>query len=375
MPKLLLNLPIVPILICLGCAGSREVTQRHLALSEPFSKPSTMSVFNKYEPLNVEIFAPLKTLFTKKNLERAVFKKSSVKGMIIIEGHEYPVSIHIKGFSTASICNFPKLEISILNKSSIGTIFSESKSIDLNTHCGELNSGITGYYLASHFAHREAVIYRILDILGIPAYRARPVLARYHDQDSGSDINPEKAYQAFFVEDFSSFKKRLGLREIAGVNENLRPSFGESFDGDSIFRSLSEAKRVDLEGAARVALFQRMIANQDWFIQARPSHSQYPFSPRSLWNIKVVEDKSGKWIVFPQDFSLSGIVIGNIFDSNYETVFQSVSVEVRNRIKNQFLEKKSEIMSLGKNLDSQGQKQFEFVIGQFFKDLSDNKIQ
>lgn len=352
-----------------GCVQTPLKVERGVATSEPFAKPKVGSLFSSYEPLKIHISAPLTTLFKAKTLGRSQFKKMQVRGTLTYNEVKLPIKIKLKGYSTAVMCPFPKMEITILEKSSL---FLEEKTFDLNTHCDEKDSGLDSAFRASYFNHREALIYRILDVLEIPSYRARPALVHYKDEDPESHIKEQNTYQAFFLEDMSALKKRLDAREIKGSDDPEKEEILAKDQNDPpgfLFTNIQDAQLIDPEDAARIALFQEMIGNYDWFIKADRDHLRSAKDLRNLWNTKILELPDSRWVLFPQDFSLAALVTGIEKPTHFERVFYSVSLSQQMKIKEGFLKKEFEILQLGNSLDPDGKQYFYGKIRKFFLNL------
>lgn len=373
------NLLIALSSVCLQACSSLSI-QRNPAVSEPFAPVEAGSLFANYEPLNIELDAPLKEFFDKvKATAFPANKELSVDGKLYYvnenqERIEIPVEIHAKGFSSLFSCPFPKLELKMKSKDRTGTLFATTKSVDLNTHCQEENAAKYEIFNASFYNHREALIYRMAEVLQIPTYKARPVFAKYiNSKIPGVD---NKTYRAFFVEDMGSFRKRLNAKEIKGVNDGLRETEvakDPSKVSQYVFTDVKSSQQVDPEDASRMALFQAMVANSDWFIKMNPQHFRdlQNSDSTNLWNVKIVELPNGRWVIFPQDFSLSGIFIGQPMNIIDRTVFEFSSQETQDRLKKTFLEKKPEIYALLNTLtqDPKGPELMKATLDNFYRIL------
>lgn len=370
MSRIRLTISFVAALQFWGCSTVHKTEPvRKLAVSDPFNKPAPGTLFSSYNEMNISISAPLTTLFKDKKLGRQRFKESAQMGTLTVGKDKYPIRVQMKGYSSASMCPFPKLEITILDGHHKNTIFAEARTFDLNTHCADKDYQMDSAFKASFYNHREALIYRVLDILEIPTFKSRPAMAQYTDEDSNTEMGP---FQAFFLEDTSSFKKRLEAREIKGVNDPEKDSKlkeNPKKEDDYIFTNVQESKKIDPEDAAQIALFNEMIGNYDWFIKADPEHMRSPKDFKNLWNIKIFEMKNGNWIIFPQDFSLAETVTGIRKPTYYQRVFDLVSTSSKNKIKKKFMDKKDEILQLTENLDLDGKKYFTDALTKFFSEI------
>ncbi len=357
------------VLLNLSCASSPHAAKREIALSNSFGPPTSDTLFSSYETLNIKLSAPFTTLFQAKLLGKEKFKELPVKGTLIIDDLTLRVQIVLKGNSTAIMCPFPKMELMILDDAYGNTIFSESKTFDLNTHCADKDSRLDEAFKASYYNHREALAYRILDILDIPTFRARPVIIQYLDENKAA-LKYSQKYQAFLLEDTSSFLKRIDAREIKGFNDGGKESAirkNPKKAAQYLFTDLSEAPQIDREDAARIALFNEMIGNYDWFIKADSKHMRSKEDLRNLWNVKIVETSNGRWIPFPFDFGLAAVVTGISQPNPYMRVFSSVDLKSQEKLKKQFHEKRIEILQLSLSLDKVGQRYYEETLNKFFE--------
>lgn len=338
------------------------------ALSDAFSKPES-GLFSTYETANFQLKAPLTTLFKAKKLGFFEVKKVSVEGVLsyIDEAQKLislRVQLHIKGYSSTQLCTFPKLELKIPKSESINTVFQGIKTIDLNTHCVEQDDPSTAVfmeYLRSSFNnHREAMIYRIMDILNMPSLRARPILIQYTDTDEKSEIFAKQnfAYQAFFLEDYSDFRKKNNLKAIRGVNDTTKADT-DANDSEKlatyVFSNVADSPNIDLDDAARSALLQFFTGNGDWFLQTTKTdvREEGHLDGENLWNMKIVENTKSKWITIPQDFNFS------MFMQNYPVVqpinskiFDLAQTESKIAILESFIIKKAQIYEVVRKLDS-----------------------
>ena len=355
------------------------------ALSDGFEKPK-QGLFSTYEVATFKLSAPLTTLFNAKKLSFFEIKKVTVNGFISYRDDSQktitlPIKLHIKGYTSTKFCTFPKLELKIPASESVNTIFEGIKTLDLNTHCVEIDDPSTDPYInyvkSSFENHREAMIYRIMEILRMPSLRARPILVEYTDTDDKSEIFAKQdfAYQAFFLEDYSDFRKKNNLKAIRGINDITK------FDVDPkdleklstyVFSNVQDSPNIDLDDASRSALFQFLVGNRDWFIQTTKSDFREQGNPKSenIWNMKIVENSKGKWITIPQDFNFS------MFMQNFPVVqpveiktFGLVGAESRIKILQSFVDKKDQIIEAIKTLEPSSAGPILILLDLIFKQL------
>ncbi|MES2802715.1 MAG: hypothetical protein V4654_09510 [Bdellovibrionota bacterium] len=326
------------------------------ALTPAFPAP-TSGIFSSYEILNFKLTAPISTLLKAKELSFFATKKVVVEGTLSYTDHknknvQIPVKINIKGFTSTQFCTLPKLELKLDKTLKKNTLFENIKSIDLHTHCIEQEDtkALEAVKVAFN-AHREAMLYRYMDILEIPGFRARPIMMEYQDTDANSIMQAKSGflYQAFFLEDYGDFRKRNNLKAIRGVNDVTKtdtdPTDTEKL-ASYVFSHVEQHPAVDRDDVARAVLFQHLIGNGDYFIQTT-STGYRDGSPtdENLWNMKIVENTDGKWITIPQDFNFSLILLNYPVVPSLEMVtFNLASPETQINLYKSFANKKAELI-------------------------------
>lgn len=366
------------LLQCSACSSFKSA--RSPATSAPFDLEKT-GVFSSYEPLNIEIEAPLAELFAQKDdVEYPANKNLFTTGSLSYQDqskntHRISVKIYLKGFSTLSNCPFPKLELKMNSQDVKGTLFSSMDSIDLNTHCTEeKDTRLEDRFKASVNNHREALIYRMAHTLEIPTLQARPVFVRYKKTKIPVvDQNP-KAYQAFFLEDMSHLRRRLNGKEVKGIEtlfKNAEIAANPKKASQYRFKDIQSSPQVDVEDVTRIALFQAMIGNGDWFIKVDAEHGGAGSNKIRLWNIKILELPTGKWVLFPQDFGISYPLMGDSLTDLEPTIFGAAGEASQKKLIRVFLNKKTELYQLLETLknDPQGAENFQKTLDHFYQNL------
>lgn len=370
----------VAVVVLTALACSHLTLKRLPAASEPFAPVEAGNVFASYEPLQVELEAPLADLFARKSMGLVEFKKGTVEGTFSYWNEQkqkisLPVSVSVKGFTSTELCTFPKLELKFTSKERGGTLFENTKTVDMNTHCG-VSQGSPGevFLKASAFNHREALLYRMAEVLRIPTFKARPVFVNYRGTKV-SEVDQSKApFQALLLEDTGSFVKRLGGREIKGTDDAMKPltlALQPQKASMFAFTNVKQSPQVDPEDAARIGYFQKMIGNSDWYIKMTPEDTRSGDAKINLWNTKIIELPTGKWVLFPQDFNFSAIMIGaNNTAVDLKTI-NSVDPATQARLKQVFLDKKAELYQLTDTLtnDPEGPALLKRSLDSFYKDL------
>lgn len=371
-----------PFLLSLAFLGLQLIAASPAqAVSPPFPEPPAGSVFASSELLKIELDAPLASLFANRvGADFSQYKKATVPGRLRYRDEsgkavEVGVTVSMKGFSSLMMCNFPKLELKIEAASAQTTIFSNMRSLDLNTHCDYKDAGMRSR--AANYVHREEMLYQFAKVLEIPTYESRPLMVSY--LNSGILGFDERVSQpAFFIEDMGALEKRLNAREIKSVSDYMKDAVvakKPSKAADYKFDNVQDAIQADPEDTARIALFENLLGNGDWFISTKAKHFRHEDGEDRLWNIKVLEMADGKWVQFPQDFNLAFILSGDYYaglnSDELPQYYGLISPAAFSRIEKNFLSKKSQLLRLTEklSLDPEGQKLLQNVLNQFFVTL------
>lgn len=169
-------------------------------------------------------------------------------------------------------CPFPPVR---LNLAESGSHFSDLEQMDnlkMVTHCRDDEEYMV--YLL-----REYLVYRLYNVITDNSFRVR--LLRVHYNDTGSGDNSFTSL-AFVIEPVDVVETRLKFdeKEEEGVEMN----------------------ELDPVNNSRLAMFQFMIANSDWFVTT--THNIKLFKPSD-------EDPENDYIAIPYDFDYSGFVYAN----------------------------------------------------------------
>jgi hypothetical protein len=166
-------------------------------------------------------------------------------------------------------CPFPPIR---LNLAESGTQYSDLEQMDnlkMVTHCRDDEEYMV--YLL-----REYLIYRLYNIITDNSFRVR--LLRVHYIDTGSGDNSFTTL-AFVIEPVDVVETRLKVDEKEEVGIGM--------------------DKLDPLNRHRLAIFQFMIANNDWFVST--VHNIKLFKPSE-------EDPENDYIALPYDFDYSGFV-------------------------------------------------------------------
>lgn len=308
--------------------------------------------FTDTKPFSFELEAPLSDLMKDVQANLIEAKAKSIVGVLKYKDgdldKQLPVKIKLRGWSSLFVCDFKKLKIKFTNGTPSEGPFAGIASLDLATHCTESTAPDKILLSASQFNHREALTYNLMKILEIPALQSRMTFARYTDtsENKSLDLDSQKTYQAFFIENFDSFLKRVNGVEIGYVGQ-ISFSGKPKDDMRYEFKSIEEAPQFDKVTMAKVALVESLVGNGDWFISTHPKDLRQGDESTKLWNIKVYELKGPIWVPFAHDFNFSNFVAGEGLGFQFSDLFWStLDVDARHKVATLFLEKRKEIEML-----------------------------
>ena len=307
--------------------------------------------------------------------------------------HDLPVQVNLRGNTSqdALQCPFPKMTLEFEkdregDRVSKGTLFDGLKTVGIGTHCG----GKPGSSVRFHRVwgglspHREALIYKVQELLSIPGFQATPASFSYIDSKTGkgpvepqpSGFAVDRPMPGFFLEDIKTFVKNADGKEIRAAGARFKDP-----DKPYIFTSVVNAQRdaraagstiepIDPKDIIRILFFQALTGNYDWELRIFPD--DIPDS-QGLWNMKVVE-ADGNWIVFPYDYDLAPWVksdnskpeLPDLADSNF---FKPGDIS---QVVAEFKEKRSAIEALVDDLaeeDKSGALSIKGQISSFYNAL------
>lgn len=194
---------------------------------------------------------------------------------VAASGEALAVQLQPRGITRRrkDICQFPPLRVTLAAPAPAASLFAGQGRLKLVTHC-QASERFQQTVLLEYAA------YRLYNALTPASFRVR--LARIDYRDSGKGRTTSR--YGFFIED---------SRHLATRNGMVEPMVGERFP----------VTRLSPTDAARFALFEYMIGNLDWAMQAGPPgdrccHNSSPISPGG--NAPIVP--------VPYDFDFSGLV-------------------------------------------------------------------
>jgi len=199
-------------------------------------------------------------------------------------------------------CTFPKLKLQIpADHLAADSPFAGTSVVKIGTHCGESSDDtITAEYGRlpnERAAHREAFVYRLLDIFGVATLEARPARISYIYADARPSQTPDQRQpivrDAFLLEDTDEAVKRLG---------------GKSQVGEDTFTNARD--RFAPSDTATVTFAEAMLGNFDWCLRMTPQDTYRCNGRHPLWNVLAVVDASGRARPLIYDFDVTGMVAG-----------------------------------------------------------------
>ncbi|QPC98451.1 hypothetical protein [Qipengyuania soli] len=190
-------------------------------------------------------------------------------------GESHAIEISARGISRRrkDKCSFPPLRIGFPDKPDAASLFRKQKRIKLVTHCND-NARFEQIVL------REYAAYRLYNILTPESFKVR--LARVTYRDGGKDVTTRIG---FFIEDGDDAAKRVGLKEVDTGNVRVAV--------------------LNREDGARYSLFQYMIGNTDWAMDAGPDPADCCHNSRLFGEAK---DAAANLTPVPYDFDNAGLV-------------------------------------------------------------------
>ncbi|QIK96463.1 hypothetical protein G7076_08435 [Sphingomonas sp. HDW15A] len=188
-----------------------------------------------------------------------------------------PILLEPRGITRRQrdVCQFPPLRVTFNQPPPADSVFAGQRRLKLVSHCRAAEN-FQNYLLLEYAA------YRLYNNLTPLSFRARLAQIEYRD----SAGQPITTRYGFFIEDIDDVAKRNGMTEAR---------MGERFP----------VSRLSPTDAARFAIFQYMISNLDWAMQAGPPgdsccHNSRPIAPAGASSPQVIP--------VPYDFDFSGMV-------------------------------------------------------------------
>lgn len=238
------------------------------AAAAPAAEPAK-PLFAADHLIPVTIRAPIGRLASSEDRSRIV------DGSLATGSESLPIRLSPRGITRLrkETCQFPPLRVDFTSAPPAVSLFAGQKRLKLVTHCRP-SEGHQQYVLL------EYATYRLYNVLTPNSFRARLAQVDYIE-DSGK---PVTSRLGFFIEDLDDVARRNGMSE-ARVGARIPVA------------SLSPAD------AARFAVFQYMISNLDWAMQAGPAGDTCCHNSRL-----IAPAGSAALTTVPYDFDYAGFI-------------------------------------------------------------------
>jgi hypothetical protein len=277
------------------------------------ASPGKPDWFRGRQPLALRLEAPFNDLFAHAQQDGYV-----VRGTLgWSDGAGQPqqlgrVKIAVRGHTSRreSECPFPKLKVSWAE----GTI-------KIGTHCGEADGdAITPKFgrLPNQLSPvREAFVYHLLDLVGVPTLRARVAEITYVYADATGEQPESRRRHAFVLEDDHEALQRLGADQ--SIPESRFTTARDAFaPADS----------------ATIAFAEALIGNFDWCLRFFKGDAYRCDARHPLWNLFAFQRSDGTARPVMYDFDVSGAVAGyhrwfaDIFNEQFLPSKSHAAIEV-----------------------------------------------
>jgi hypothetical protein len=193
----------------------------------------------------------------------------------------FAVQLQARGYSrrTAGFCRFPPLWLRFDKKSVHESVFRGQHKLKLVTYCRtdpDYEQRIVLEYLA----------YRLYNLVTPISFKVRAAEVTYRDGDS----DPGLTRFGYLIEDANDVADRNGRDELTAASHAV------------------SARQLDPHAAARAALFEFMIANQDWEFLAATPGSDCCHNTRLIAARDAKPATASAVAPLPYDFDWSGLV-------------------------------------------------------------------
>jgi hypothetical protein len=268
-----------------------------------------IAFFSSYDTLPLTLSAPFADLFAHARLNH----EYAVTGSATIAGRTYEgVTFTVRGHTSLreAECSFPKLKLEFPADSGL-------HNLKIGTHCGETaGAEVTAKYgrLANEQSpHREAAVYRLIEAIGLPAFKARPARVTYVDTGSAREATARIERDAMLIEGTDAAVKRLG-----GSKDIEEAEFTNARDA------------FTPEDTAALMFAEAMLGNFDWCLRMQAKDPYRCNTAHPLWNVIAVVGAGGRARPVMYDFDVAGIVVGHHrwFKDVFSTAFMPSATEV-----------------------------------------------
>jgi hypothetical protein len=226
-------------------------------------------LFADDQPIRITIKGPIKRLASSEDRSR------NVAATLSMGAESLPVQLSPRGITRLrkETCDFPPIRVDFSGAPPATSMFAGQRRLKLVTHCRSSES-------FQQYPLLEYATYRLYNVLSPMSFRTRLAQVDYVEDDG----RPVTSRVGFFIEDLSDVARRNGMSE-ARVGARIPVA------------SLNPAD------AARFAVFQYLISNLDWAMQAGPDGDTCCHNSRLIGLNGAVP-----YTTVPYDFDYSGFV-------------------------------------------------------------------
>jgi hypothetical protein len=251
-----------------------------LMLSAAFSIPlKAQALFESEQPLRLTLQADLSVLQNDISDDPEYIAGKLIEYLPANKINMFEVKVKPRGTTRriTGLCEFPPLKINFKKSQIANTTFEGNDKVKLVLQCREDQD-------FNNYVFEEYLIYKAYNLITDESYRVRLITLTIKDTGYNS---PDLTMDGFIIEDDDTFAKRTGTKVYEKVVHH---------------QDSCEAASVD-----RMAMFQYMIGNTDWYINTRH-------------NISIFQRKEGgSLIAVPYDFDFAGVI---------NTVYATTSKEI-----------------------------------------------
>lgn len=246
-----------------------------LAAAPATAQRAPHPLFADQQIIRLTIRGPLRDL-----IRRAEQSEDAADATLTLDGarpETHAIRLSPRGISRRrrDVCPFPPLRIEFRERPAATSFFTGQRRLKLVTHCRPQDA-------FSNYTLLEYAGYRMLNAITPVSLRVR--LARIDYVDEGSRA-PIASRLGFLIEDTDDAARRNGLSEIE-------------------LRERIPVARLDPRAAARTAVFNYMVGNLDWAMNAGPA------GDTCCHNTKLfgASATASGLVPVPYDFDYSGLV-------------------------------------------------------------------
>jgi len=240
-----------------------------VSASTAFAQAAPKPLFADDSPIRISLRGPINQVASSEDRSRVIAATLSTGA------ESLPIRLSPRGITRLrkETCQFPPLRVDFTGAPPATSLFAGQRRLKLVTHCRP-SEGFQQYPLL------EYATYRLYNVLSPASFRVRLAQIDYVS-DNGKLMTSRLG---FFIEDLGDVAARNGMRE-ARVGARVPVA------------SLNAAD------AGRFAVFQYLISNLDWAMQAGPANDTCCHNSRL-----ISAAGAPPYTTIPYDFDYSGLV-------------------------------------------------------------------